>query len=319
MTWGLWHGDGDVGAGDMTDVADVAGTAAVADRVGGGASPAAIRHHYDIDAQFYGLWLDELMTYSAARWPGQADLAGAQRAKLDFFLDRTRAVDGPLLEIGCGWGSFLARAAEVGDLRPAVALTLSPAQADVVRARVGDRAEVRVESWEDHTPARPYGSVVSIAAFEHFARPGLGTAGRIARYRELFAKVHSLLAPGGRFGLQTIAFDQAEEEDRGPLTDFFQTVLFPESILPRVPDLVLASEPWFHLVSLECSADDYVRTAHEWRTRLLARRDEAEALVGPEVVERYLRYLIAGRVAFRRGDWTLTRSIFVARRTPRAV
>jgi cyclopropane fatty-acyl-phospholipid synthase-like methyltransferase len=33
-----------------------------------GASPEAIRSHYDVGNDFYRLWLDETMTYSSAMW-----------------------------------------------------------------------------------------------------------------------------------------------------------------------------------------------------------------------------------------------------------
>ncbi|MDP3240544.1 MAG: class I SAM-dependent methyltransferase, partial [Reyranella sp.] len=47
-----------------------------------GASPEAIRSHYDVGNDFYRLWLDETMTYSSAMWRDEDDtasLADAQR------------------------------------------------------------------------------------------------------------------------------------------------------------------------------------------------------------------------------------------------
>jgi len=59
------------------------------DAVSFGGSAAAIRHHYDVGNDFYRLWLDESLTYSAALWSDDQvqTLAEAQRAKLDFHLD----------------------------------------------------------------------------------------------------------------------------------------------------------------------------------------------------------------------------------------
>ena len=82
---------------------------------GSGASPAAIRHHYDAGNAFYAAWLDASMTYSAGRWAGDGRIARtleeAQLAKLDWHLDAAAVMRGArLIEVGCGWGSLLDRA-----------------------------------------------------------------------------------------------------------------------------------------------------------------------------------------------------------------
>jgi cyclopropane-fatty-acyl-phospholipid synthase len=175
-------------------------------------------------------------------------------------------------------------------------------------------ADVRLESWEDHDALGVYASVISIGALEHFARPGMSRRDRVARYGSFFAMVHRSLAPGGRLGLQTIAFDQASEANEGPLAEFFRSSVFPESMLPHIPELLLAAEPYFHVHRLTGHADDYARTCFEWRRRLMRRRDEARNLVGDDVVERYTRYLAASRLGFMRGDWTLVRLVMSARK-----
>jgi cyclopropane-fatty-acyl-phospholipid synthase len=76
-----------------------------------GASAEAIRAHYDAGNDFYRLWLDETMTYSAAMWRDERDtssLADAQRRKIAWHLHHSKAnrVDS-LLDIGCGWGGLL--------------------------------------------------------------------------------------------------------------------------------------------------------------------------------------------------------------------
>ncbi len=57
-----------------------------------GASAAAIQHHYDLDNDFYALWLDPTRTYSCALWEGDGDtLQAAQERKLDLIADGARA------------------------------------------------------------------------------------------------------------------------------------------------------------------------------------------------------------------------------------
>jgi cyclopropane-fatty-acyl-phospholipid synthase len=78
-----------------------------------------IHAHYDLGNDFYQLWLDPGMSYSAAWFEGrtgdslqQADLQAAQQAKLRRTLDEVRLQPGQrLLEIGCGWGGLAETAA----------------------------------------------------------------------------------------------------------------------------------------------------------------------------------------------------------------
>src|SRR5471032_460082 len=107
-----------------------------------GASAAAIRAHYDVGNDFYRLWLDETMTYSAAMWRDERDtgsLADAQRRKIAWHLRHSEAnrVES-LLDIGCGWGGLLRAAASMRaegapTLVRATGLTLSDAQAGLAR------------------------------------------------------------------------------------------------------------------------------------------------------------------------------------------
>jgi cyclopropane-fatty-acyl-phospholipid synthase len=282
-----------------------------------GASADAIQLHYDVDAEFYALWLDELSTYSCGDWSEATDLDAAQRAKLDYFLRWCPPDDGPLLDVGCGWGSLLARAASAHGVTEATGLTLSPGQAATAQRRLPTGFDVRVEPWEAHRPADRYGSIISIGAFEHFARPGLSRDAKLARYGEFFAAMHGMLVAGGRLGLQTIAFDQASEADDGPLVRFLQDEIFPESMLPHVPEVVAAADRWFHVERLTCHASDYARTCSEWRRRLVSRRADAVDLVGEAEVQRFHRYLTSARLLFTRGDWTLARLVLTARARPK--
>ena len=103
-----------------------------------------IEAHYDLGNDFYSLWLDETMTYSAAVFAAADEpLADAQRRKYRRILERLDAQPGQrILEIGCGWGGFAEVAAtEFGCL--VHGLTLSPAQLEfaVERAHRGGYAE----------------------------------------------------------------------------------------------------------------------------------------------------------------------------------
>ena len=275
-----------------------------------GASAAAIQHHYDLDARFWKLCLDEGLTYSCALWHGpDDDLATAQARKLDYIAGLAHARRaGRVLDVGCGWGSMLERLVGHAAVGYAVGLTLSPAQAHVIRQSGGERREVRLESWAQHEPNRPYDAIVSIGAFEHFARPGLARAERVDGYREFFSRCRSWLAPGGYMGLQTIVKGQ-ERPDRRSIDDnrFIAREIFPDSDTPWLAEIVAASEGLFEVAVARDDGLHYARTCAEWLHRLRSSRDAATAVAGSDAVARHERYFAACVRQFERRHAGLVR------------
>ena len=221
-----------------------------------------------------------------------------------------------VLDIGCGWGAVLRRMVETHGVAHATGLTLSDAQADWIMGRGDPRIEVRRESWVDHSPAETYDAVLSIAAFEAFARNDWTAAEKVAAYRLFFSRCHDWLKPGGGLSLQTIAYAkrQRPEARQAPEYEFFTKWVFPESDLPNLAEIVEACDGLFEVVEVQNDRLGYWRTCREWLSRLMARRHEAVALVGEEVFARYVRYLklsaatfsqvhsVLLRIAFRRMD-----------------
>jgi cyclopropane-fatty-acyl-phospholipid synthase len=275
---------------------------------GPGASQAAIEHHYDVGDDFYALWLDETRTYSCALWQGAATLEAAQAAKIDFHA-RAAAATGKarVLDVGCGWGATLRRLTEVHGVGAAHGLTLSRRQAAYVGAQGWPRVTVAACGWADHAPAAPYDAIISVGAFEHFARLGMSEAEKIDAYRAFFRRCHEWLVPGAHLSLQTIAYENARRED---FSAFFAEHIFPESDLPRPAELLAASERLFELVELRNDREDYERTVREWLGRLRASRAEAVALVGEATTERYLKYLKLLTIGFAAGTMGLLRASF---------
>ena len=74
----------------------------------------AIQYHFDLSNEFYQTWLDPRMVYSCAYFEnGDETLAQAQQKKLDHILTKLRVQPGQsLLDIGCGWGALVIRAAQ---------------------------------------------------------------------------------------------------------------------------------------------------------------------------------------------------------------
>ena len=73
--------------------------------------------HYDIGNELYEKMLDARLTYTCGYWLGYAEdarnLDQAQEAKLDLICRKLGLKPGmTVLDIGCGWGSFMKFAAE---------------------------------------------------------------------------------------------------------------------------------------------------------------------------------------------------------------
>ncbi|OLT15422.1 cyclopropane-fatty-acyl-phospholipid synthase [Pseudonocardia sp. CNS-139] len=269
---------------------------------------AAIRHHYDVGNEFFALWLDPSLSYSCAlRGAGDDDLATAQERKLAHHLDAVRAAEADrVLDVGCGWGAVLARRAQVHPAGRGVGLTLSAEQARYVEARAGASTEVRLESWTEHEPTGRYDGIVSIGAFEHFARPEDGPAEKLGRYRDFFTRCRSWLHDGGALSLQTIAYGNMTP---GQASGFFQQEVFPAAELPTPAEIAAAVEGLFEITSVANGRLDYAWTCEQWARRLRARRAEAVELVGPETVRRYERYLRQASLGFRMGKLVLLRLV----------
>jgi cyclopropane-fatty-acyl-phospholipid synthase len=281
---------------------------------GHGASPDAVRHHYDIGTEFYRLWLDGSLTYSCALWADGDGLDHAQQRKLDYLIDRARIAGAArVLDIGCGWGSLMRRVVDRNRQAHVTGLTLSRDQYDYVRTRATDRIDVRLEHWNTHHPDHHYDVIFCVGALEHFVKFGLSRQDRIAAYRAFFTHCHRMLRPGGGLVVQTIGKGN-RPLDRNAIDDvqFLANEIFPESDPPRLAELAHASEKLFEICSVVNDRHHYSMTCTEWLRRLRAHRTDAERLAGARVTEAYERYLEASirqfdeehlvlyRISFRR-------------------
>ncbi len=279
-----------------------------------GASREAIEHHYDISNDFYALWLDSTMTYSGALWKEGDSLRDAQIRKIDHHIFAAKAqARTRVLDIGCGWGGVMKRLTTESGVSHAVGLTLSQNQALWIAEMNLSHVEVRVESWADHVPSQCYDAMISIGAFEHFARFTDSDESRLAKYRAFFSWCHQYLAPGGRLSLQTFAYGSRatrEKSHSSRATRFLANEIFRETDPPQFDEVVRAANTRFELESASNDRLGYAQTCTEWLRRLRNRADEARSLVGDEVVSRYQKYLQLSIFAFETGQLELWRMTF---------
>lgn len=225
-----------------------------------------IHAHYDLGNAFYASWLDPSMTYSSARFerPGLS-LQEAQRAK---YASLARMMDlqpgHSVLEIGCGWGGFAEFAArEVGAVVTGV--TISREQHDYARRRLfeaglAERADIRLIDYRD-VEGR-FDRVASIEMFEAVGREYWPT---------YFDKVHEVLAPGGRAGLQIITIQDGLFDEYDARTDFIQKYVFPGGSLPSEARMApVLDRAGLSVAGVGRFGVDYADTLAEWARRFEA-------------------------------------------------
>ncbi len=258
----------------------------------------AVRHHYDVSNEFFALFLDDSMTYSCALFSrGAATLEEAQVAKRELVATKLGLREGErILDVGCGWGSFVIHAAREHGVR-ALGVTLSPAQAELARRRVAEAGleewvEIRVCDYRDlaNLGGERFDAIASIGMVEHVG------SNRIDEYASVLA---GLLEPGGRLLNHGIARLRHGDAEAGP---FSERYVFPDAAPLHLSRIQLALErAGFETDHVEGLRQDYVDTLSAWIDRLDANREAAERLAGGERLRVWRLYLRAARNGFQTG------------------
>lgn len=239
-----------------------------------------IHAHYDVGNEFYGLWLDEGMTYSSGLFSSQEDtLADAQFNKNERVLSRLGSGDG-VLEIGCGWGGFAEHASDQG--RDVTAITISRNQHSYADSRLDGRADIRLCDYRDLQGT--YDNIVSIEMIEAVGQ----------RYwPSYFATLKRSLKQGGRVLLQAITVPDAKFDTYRRSSDFIRQHVFPGGML--LSDKVIADQA--RAVGLQVKnsfafGQDYARTCRIWSERLYAKKRQIHEIGHDESAFRNWRYYL---------------------------
>jgi cyclopropane-fatty-acyl-phospholipid synthase len=227
-----------------------------------------IAFHYDLGNAFYRLWLDAGMTYSSALFEApEQGLEAAQEAKIARVLDLLELQPGArVLEIGCGWGGLAEAMAGRG--ARVVGLTLSAEQLAHAQARLGNRAEVRLQDYRDAVGR--FDRVVSIEMIEAVGE---------AHWPAYFGTLRDRLVPGGSAVLQAITIEDGRFARYRQRCDFIQRHIFPGGMLP-CPAAIRrqAAAAGLTVEHVEMFGASYARTLALWRERFHAAWPEIAAL-----------------------------------------
>jgi cyclopropane-fatty-acyl-phospholipid synthase len=257
---------------------------------------AAIAHHYNISNAFYRLVLGPSMTYSCAVFAQpDATLDQAQELKHDLVARKLGLKEGMrVLDVGCGWGSFLLHAASTYGVS-GVGVTLSEPQADVAAKRISeaglaDKVEIRVQDYRDVRDG-PFQAISSIGMFEHVGS---------ARLNDYFQNLYGLLSPRGR--LLNHAISRPPGPSGHTKKTFVSRYVFPDGELHEVGSVVTAMQTHgFEVRDVESLREHYALTLRAWEANLESSFEEAIALVGQARARIWRLYMAASAVNFERG------------------
>ena len=262
----------------------------------------AIHYHYDVSNAFYAEWLDPAMVYSCAYFEnGDETLAQAQTKKIDHILTKLRVQPGQrLLDIGCGWGALVLRAAERFGAR-CVGITLSQNQFDLATERVRaaglqGRVEIRLQDYRE--VHEQFDRISSVGMFEHVGLKNL---------RAYFQQIHDLLTPDGWALNHGITSSDAQNgETRHGGGRFIDKYVFPHGELPHIGTVLKTmQEGGLEALDAENLRRHYVRTLRCWSEAFEAKSAHLKTLVDDKTWRIWRVYLVGCQWSFEHDDIAL--------------
>lgn len=255
-----------------------------------------ISEHYDLNNDFFALFLDPSMTYSSAYFREEdLDLEQAQYEKYDRLCQHLKLQPGDhVLEIGSGWGGNAIHIASKYGCK-VTTVTISEEQYKLATERVAkhnltDKVNVVVQDYRKVTGQ--FDKIVSIEMLEAVG----------AEYLEpYFKKCHELLKKDGILGIQVITCPDSRFEQLKNGVDWIQKHIFPGSLLPSVGALNEAINKTgdLTLVDLKDMGLHYARTLRTWYDRFNANLPAVKKLgFDEEFIRKWNYYLCYCEAAF---------------------
>lgn len=254
--------------------------------------------HYDLGNDFYAAMLDARMTYTCGYWNSADNLDAAQEAKLELVCRKLQLEPGMrVLDIGCGWGSFMGYAAEHYGVS-CVGVTISQEQADWAKKRYAHLPlEFRLQDYREIH--EQFDRIVSIGMFEHVGRKNHRTYAKVA---------HRCLKDDGLFLLHTIG-----KNERHSIPDpWIDKYIFPNGDLPSIGQIGDAVDGLFVVEDLHNFGADYDKTLMAWHANFNAAWPQLSTKLGARFRRMWDYYLLSCAGAFRARDiqlwqWVLSK------------
>lgn len=254
-----------------------------------------VSSHYDIGNEFYSLWLDETMSYSCGYFKKDTDdLYTSQVNKVDHILQKLHLKEGmTLLDVGCGWGFLLKRAAKQYGIK-GLGITLSKEQQkkfkeEIEKEGLQNQLDVKIMDYRNlGTSGLRFDRIVSVGMLEHVGR---------GNYELFMENMKSVLKPQGLFLLHYIS---ALKEYSGD--PWIKKYIFPGGTVPSLREIVdIMGEQGYYTLDVESLRRHYSRTLLCWRHNFIAHREEILHMMGEEFTRMWELYLAACAATFHNG------------------
>ncbi len=225
-----------------------------------------ISAHYDLGNDFFQLFLDPTMMYSAAVFEREdASLEQAATDKLDAICQQLElSPDDHLMEIGTGWGGMAIYAAQRYGCR-VTTTTISREQFEHASQRVRelgleDRITVLCEDYRNLQGR--FDKLVSIEMIEAVGHDF---------YSSYFNCCSRLLKDTGKMVIQAITISDQRYDRARRSVDYIKRYIFPGGCLPSLAVIAdhLARDTDMQMVHLRDITRDYAITLAHWRQRFL--------------------------------------------------
>ncbi|MCK9504217.1 MAG: cyclopropane fatty acyl phospholipid synthase [Porticoccaceae bacterium] len=241
--------------------------------------------HYDLGNDFYRAMLDPRMTYTCAYWQDADNLAQAQEAKLDLICRKLDLKPGMrVLDIGCGWGSFMGYAAEKYAVE-CVGVTISKEQCAFGREKYSHLpVEFRLQDYRILN--EPFDHIVSVGMFEHVGHKN---------YRAYMEVAHRCLKKDGLFLLHTIG----KNHRKSGVDPWIDKYIFPNGELPSVGQIGDSLDHLFVVEDLHNFGTDYDKTLMAWHRNFEAAWPQFKDTLGDRFYRMWRYYLLSCAGAFR--------------------
>lgn len=230
----------------------------------------ANEQHYELPSEFFTEVLGAQRKYSSCYWgEDDHDLEQAETSALEITCERAGIADGmKVLELGCGWGALTLWIARHYAGVEITAVSNSNGQREFIEAEAArrglDNIRVITADMNDFATDQRFDRVVSLEMFEH-----------MRNYRELFARVHGWLQPGGRFFMhifchRLVPYEFVDRDASDWMSRyFFSGGIMPSDALPlRFQQQLQLCDQW------RWDGRHYEKTLNAWLTRMDQRRDE---------------------------------------------
>ncbi|MBL7684527.1 MAG: class I SAM-dependent methyltransferase [Deltaproteobacteria bacterium] len=264
--------------------------------------------HYDLNVDFFKLFLDKTLTYSSACFEGNVShLDEAQLIKYERLAEYLKLNSADhLLEIGCGWGGFSLFAAKKYGCK-ITAITVSKAQYDYFKRRIREEKLNRLINLQLEDYRKIQGDFDKIVSIEMIEAVG-------EKYLEAyFRKCHQLLKPHGLLALQMILYPDDRFNEYKQNADWIQKHIFPGSLLPSLHRIqqALRKTGDLQLFEMKDIGISYAKTLKNWSKRFHENLSEIYKLGFDEnFIKKWTYYFSICEAAFQTRHITAVQAVY---------